>query len=433
MARARRKAHANEEDHMRAIKPRVRLLTAVLFVVATSAPTSAGAADVVLEWNEIAQRTVASANPLIQSRNMAIVQAAVADAVATVLGEHEPFAARQPAASGASAPAAAVAAAHAALVALHSTAASALEAAYAASLAAIPDGAAKTEGIRVGQAAAAAVLEMRAADGWNASVSYKAANLPGRWTPTPPAMAAPLAPHWARMKPFVLERADQFRATPPPAHDSEAYARDLREVLERGGAASTKRSAEMANAARFWIVSAMQTWNPAARQVSAAKRLTLAQNARLLALLNVAMADALIGCWDSKYAYDTWRPLTVIRVGVSGVGPDSGWTPLIATPPFPAYPSGHACAAGAALVVLERSLGPSGHAIALTSATAPGVTFTYDSFKAIAEQVDEARVCGGIHVRHDQTAGAELGRRVGDYVCRTALRPRNGKATECGP
>ncbi|MGH7396988.1 MAG: vanadium-dependent haloperoxidase, partial [Candidatus Rokuibacteriota bacterium] len=322
---------------------------------------------------------------------------------------------------------------HAALVALHAPAAQTLHAAYAASLAAIPDSPPKAEGIRVGKAAAAAVLEMRAADGWNASASYTPANRPGRWVSTPPAFAAPLGVQWGRVKPFALQSADQFRAAPPPPFDSAVYVRDLREVFEIGGTGATRRTPEVTNAARFWIVSAMQTWNPAARQVSAARRLTLSQNARLLALLNIAMADALIACWDSKFAYDTWRPVTAIKAGGHGAAADAGWTPLITTPPFPAYPSGHACAAGAARAVLDRFLGPNGHSITLTSPTAPGVTFPYDTFKAIADQVDEARVGGGIHVRHDQTAGAELGRRVGEYVCQTVLRPLNGKAPACGP
>jgi hypothetical protein len=411
----------------------IAVLTAVLTLAGSVSAPGAGAADPVLEWNELAQRTVAGANPLVQSRSMAMAQLAVADAVAAVGGEHEPFALRQGAAPGASTAAATAAAAHGVLIALHPTAASSLDAAYAAALAAIPDGPARADGIGIGRAAATAVLEARATDGWNASASYTPANRPGRWIPTPPALAPPLAPQWARVKPFALASADQFRAAPPPPSDGPVYARDLREVFEIGGGASARRTPELTNAARFWIISGMQGWNPAARQVSAARRLTPAQNARTLALLNLAMADALIACWDSKFAHDTWRPVTAIHAGGYGVTADTGWLPLIATPPFPAYPSGHACAGGAARVVLERLLGPGGHTIALTSPTAPGVTFTYDTFKAIADQVDEARVVGGIHVRHDQTAGGELGRRVGEHVCRTALRPRGGKAVECGP
>ena len=412
--------------------PHALLMIAVVLAAALPVPRAAGA-DAVLQWNEIAQRTVATANPLVQSRSMAIVQAAVADAVAAVGRDYEGFALRETAAAGASAPAASVAAAHAALTALHPPAAPSLDAAYTTALAGLPDGPARAEGIRIGKAAAAAILEQRAGDGWNAPASYTPVARAGRWIPTPPASAAPLGPQWGRVKPFALSRADQFRAPTPPPPDSAEYARDLREVYELGGVTSPKRTPQLANVARFWIISGMQGWNPAARQVSTFKKLTLPQNARLLALLNVAMADGLIACWDSKFAHDTWRPVTAIHAGGHGVAADPSWMPLIVTPPFPAYPSGHACAGGAARLVLERQLGPGGHAITLTSATAPGVTFTYDSFKAIADQVDEARVVGGIHVRHDQTAGGELGRRVGEHVCRTAWRLRPGPSSECGP
>jgi hypothetical protein len=288
-----------------------------------------------------------------------------------------------------------VAAADAALTALHPPAAASLDAAYTVALAGLPDGPARAEGIRIGKAAAAAILEQRAGDGWNAPASYTPVGRAGGWIPTPPASAAPLGPQWGRVRPFALSRADQFRAPTPPPPDSAEYARDLQEVYKLGGVTSPKRTPQLANVARFWIISGMQGWNPAARQVSTVKKLTLPQNARLLALLNVAMADGLIACWDSKFTYDTWRPVTAIHAGGHGVAADPSWMPLIVTPPFPAYPSGHACAGGAARLVLERQLGPGGHAISLTSPTAPGVTFTYDSFKAIADQVDEARVVGG--------------------------------------
>lgn len=250
-------------------------LSALLAAVVTLAAAASAHADVVLGWNEIAQRTVARVNPLVQSRTMAIVQAAVADAVAAVVDAYEPLISRSPAAAAAEAPAAAVAAAHTALVALHPDAASSLEAARAASLAAIPDGPGKAEGIRMGKAAAAAVLAVRAADGRNGAAPRTPTNCPGRWVPTPPAFAPPLMPHWGRVKPFVLPSVTEYRAAPPPAIDDEVYIRDLREVLLLGAAGSGRRTAELTDAARFWIVSGMQGWNPAARQVSAARRLTL--------------------------------------------------------------------------------------------------------------------------------------------------------------
>jgi hypothetical protein len=158
--------------------------------------------------------------------------------------------------------------------------------------------------------------------------------------------------------------------------------------------------------------------------VSTAKQQTLLANTQTLALLNVAIADALIACFDAKYTYNTWRPVTAIRTGLGGIGPVADWLPAIVTPPFPAYPSGHACAAGTAREVLERIFGPDGHAIELTSATAPGVTFRYASFKAIADQIDDARVYGGIHIREDQEVGGELGRKVGRFVYETLSQGR---------
>ena len=153
--------------------------------------------------------------------------------------------------------------------------------------------------------------------------------------------------------------------------------------------------------------------------MSTAKQQTLLANTQTFALLNVAIADALIACFDAKYTYNTWRPVTAIRAGLGVIGPVADWLPAIVTPPFPAYPSGHACAAGAARDVLERIFGPDGHAIELTSATAPSVTFRYASFKAVADQVDDARVYGGIHIREDQEVGGELGRKVGRSVYET--------------
>ena len=198
----------------------------------------------------------------------------------------------------------------------------------------------------------------------------------------------------------------------------------MREVFEVGATNSSRRPSELTDAARFWQISGIQGWNPAARQVSTAKQQTLLANTQTFALLNVAIADALIACFDAKYTYNTWRPVTAIRAGLGVIGPVADWLPAIVTPPFPAYPSGHACAAGAAREVLERIFGPDGHAIELTSATAPSVTFRYASFKAVADQVDDARVYGGIHIREDQEVGGELGRKVGRSVYETLSQGR---------
>jgi len=386
------------------------ILSGAILLITSGGSPGAERLDVVLHWNGIGQQTVAAVNPYFQSRSMAMAQISILTAIT-----------RAAAASG-SPEAASITAAHDVLAALFPESAASLDAEQKAGLAAIADGAAKTSGIGAGQMAAAEMLEARRGDGWDAKIDYAPGNAPGIWIPTPPAYAPALLPHWRRVRLFAIASADQYRPGRPAALDSQRYRDDLREVLEVGAATSTVRPAEMTDAARFWTISAVQGWNPIARQASLAAGHTPADAAMTLAMLNAAIADALIACFDAKFTYHTWRPITAIRAGVADVGPASEWLPLLPTPPFPGYPSGHACAAGAAQAVLERRFGPDGHAFELTSATAPGVVFRYASFAAIVDQIDNARVYGGIHVREDQEVGRQLGRQVGEYVYDTMMR-----------
>lgn len=399
-----------------------RSLGAALLAVVSCSATPTNAADPVLQWNEIAQRVVGPANAYIQSRSMAIMHLAILDAVT---GATSTVAIGIGAATPPFSPdAAAISAAHDVIRTLHPESAASVEAALTAGLASILDGEPKVQGISLGRRAAATMLERRKDDGWNATASYAPGSGPGIWVPTPPAHAPALLPHWGKVTPFALKTGDQFRPGAPAAIDSPRYLKELREVFEVGATNSSRRPPELADAARFWQISGVQGWNPAARQVSIAKQQTLLANTQTFALLNVAIADALIACFDAKYTYNTWRPVTAIRAGLGDIGPVADWLPAIVTPPFPAYPSGHACAAGAAREVLERIFGPDGHAIELTSATAPSVTFRYASFKAVADQVDDARVYGGIHIREDQEVGGELGRKVGRSVYETFSQGR---------
>jgi hypothetical protein len=319
-----------------------------------------------------------------------------------------------------------IAAAHDALASLYPEAAARLDEAMAKDMAGIPDGAAKDDGIALGKQAAAAIIELRADDGSDNMLAYDEPAMPGIWRPTPPDFKPALAPHWRQLAPFAIGQASQYTVAPPPAAGSERHAMDLREVFELGSATSSRRSDEFSKAAHFWIMSGVQGWNPAARQVIPKRFNSIADNARALGLLNVAITDALIACWEQKYAYNAWRPLNAIQAEASRVIEDAGWEPLIANPPFPAYPSGHGCAAGASRAVLEGLYGAKSHAITLTSPTAPDVTFNYGSFEAIAVQVDEARIQGGIHMRHDQVAGQDLGRRIGEDVMKAVLLPLEG-------
>ncbi len=414
---------------MNPISPRLRLV-AVLFL-----PGTAARADAVLDWNVIALRTTASAppNPPLEGRNLAIVHAAMFDAVNSIVGEFRPYAVHVEAPKGASVEAAAAAAAHLALVQLYPAQQPALEGAYAASLGRIPEGQARLDGIAVGTTAAASILAERASDGAAEAITAPYAPLagPGSWIPTPPAFLPALDPGWGSVVPFVLREGSQFRPGPPPALDSRRYAVDFNEIKAIGSATGTVRSRAQTDLALFWMTTAQQNWNPAARQLAIARRLTPSQTARLLALLNLASADAFIAAWDAKYTYGQWRPVTGIRAADPATNPltqpDPSWTPLIVTPRFPDYVAGHATVAGASQRVLEQVFGTNpGIPIEMTSATAPGVVESYGTFKEIADGVVDARVFAGVHWRTSCEAGRRLGERVGRYAVRHYLRPVRG-------
>jgi len=390
-------------------------------------------ADTVLDWNITALKTTAAApfNPPLESRNLAIVHAAMFDAVNSIVGEFHAYAAELSAPKGASPDAAAAAAAHFALVNLYPPQQAMLDAAYLASLASIAVGSAKTDGIAVGEAVAAKILARRDADGADAAIikPYTPGSRPGDWIPTPPASRPALDPGWGSVQPFLLQEGSQFRPPPPPALDSPQYTRDFNEIKEIGSATSSARTPDQTDLARFWISTGPQIWNPAARQVAIARGLTLSQNARAFALLSLAGADAFIASWDAKFTYNQWRPVTAIRAANTAVNPDTladpGWTPLLITPPFPDYIAGHTTYAGAAEEVLEHVFGRHpGVVMKLTSATARGVVETYTTFDGIAEGVVEARVLGGIHWRTSSLRGRRVGRQVGAFAVRHFLRPK---------
>jgi hypothetical protein len=385
-------------------------------------------ADAVTDWNQIAERTVSAADPYLRLRTAAIAQLAVFEAVNSILGDYEPYLETIAAPAGASPEAAAIAAAHRVLKALHPDQAAALDASRAASLKTILDGQAKDDGIAVGEAAADAMLAHRADDGSEVQVPYEPGNRPGEWRPTPPAFAPAFRPQLGQVDTFALTSGAQFRLGPPPALRSAGYARDYDEVRRLGDMNSTARPQDRADVARFYaLVEPIDLYCPAARQVSQAQGRTLAENARIFALLTIAIFDAAVAVFDSKYHYNYWRPVTAIQSGNDDGNrrtvADPQWMPLVETLPFPSYPSGHGGFGGAARRVLEKMFGPSGHSITLTHPGVPDVILHYTSFKQITDDVDDARIYGGIHYRFDQEAAARLGKRVGDYVLRHQLRP----------
>ena len=384
-------------------------------------------ADAVTDWNAIMQATVATSNAFVQARSAAIVQLAVFDAVNSITGKYRPYLAIISAPPGASPEAAAVAAAHRTLVTLYPAATAALDVAEAVSSSAISDGQAKTEGVAVGEAAASAILALRANDGSGLVVPYTPGSDPGDWQPTPPAFAPALLPGWGQVTTFGILNGAQFRSAPPPLLGSARYARDFNEVKLVGDVNSSARPQDRTNVARFYIIAAGQVYNPAARQVSIAQEKTLSQNAHDFALLAMAVCDGLISSMETKYYYNRWRPVTAIRAadtdGNTNTEPNTGWVPLITTPPFPSYPSAHASAGGAARRILERLYGKDGFLITLTSPTAPNVTLYYTAWKQITDDIDDARIFGGIHFRYDQEGGAQQGWKVGSYIFETQLLP----------
>lgn len=383
----------------------------------------------VVDWNVIALRTTAAApaSPPRETRNVAVIQAAVFDAVNSIRHRYQPHRLLVTAPEDASVTAAVASAAHAALVSLYPEQRATLDSAYASSLAGIPDGRTKADGVAVGKAAAAALVALRAGDHSADVVPYMPGSGAGVWIPTLPVFRPALEPGWGLVTPFLLRSGSQFRPGPPPALSSSAYARDLEEVKAIGSAASTTRTPDQTVTARFWTATGPQIWNQGAQQLVIANGFGVAKASRAFALLNMALADAAIAAFDAKYHYNQWRPLTAIRAAESdgnpATSPDPAWTPLLPTPPFPDYLSGHATLAGAAETVLTDVFGPNPRAFSFSSAGVPGAVHTFRSFAAVAREVVDARVWGGIHWRTSDTVGRAVGRRLARYALANGPQP----------
>jgi hypothetical protein len=390
-------------------------------------------ADVVLEWNDIMVKTVQSQNPFAQARFAAITQLAVFEAVNAVTGQYSPYLGTPAAPPDTSADAAAIAAAHTVLKNYFPAAAASLDAARAGSLASIPDGPAKQNGIAVGQAAAAAMIAARMNDSSTPPQFYTPLSSdPGQWQPTPgcPAAGGVLL-QWRNVTPFAVKSSSQFRSDPPPALDSVRYAKSYDEVKLVGDANSAARSPHLSAVATFYsLASAVAVWNAVADQLALAQGSSVSENARTLALINMAMSDALVTVMETKYHYTRWRPETAIRDGALDGNPrteaDPAFRPFIVTPCFPSYPSAHASASYSAREILARTFGNKRHSIALSTAAMPGLVLQYNTLSAITDDIDDARVYGGIHFRYDQEAGGEQGTDVGRYIYRKELRRLKG-------
>jgi len=391
------------------------------------------ARDVVLRWNDVVLDAirVEKTAPPVAARNLAIVHIAMYDAVNTVRGTHRSFHVSVGARRGTSAETAAALAAHRSLLSLYPKQARQFDAALDESLESIPDGWSKTEGVNLGPWVAEKVLDWRR-DDMEGTSRYAARTELGRWQPTLPGLKPPLLPHWGTVKPFALRDLADVRPPGPPTWTSEEFEASYREVKILGAVDSRVRTADETEIARFWAdgegtVTPPGHWNRIAQTVATERGLSFEENARLFAMLNVAMADAAIACWECKFHFDVWRPITAIRFANQLKNPaivaNPDWTPLLPTPPFPGYTSGHSSFSGAAAAVLAAFFGSDSMRFASTSDTLPGKSRSFVRFSDAAMEAGMSRIYGGIHWNFDNRDGLEFGKKIGLYVNEHSFQP----------
>jgi membrane-associated phospholipid phosphatase len=330
---------------------------------------------------------------------------------------HEPYLVPSAVSSSASRVAAASAAAHQTLVSLFPNHTSTFDALHAAILAGIPNGPQKTNGIAWGEFVATQILAARANDGSNAIVQPPGGSGPGVWVPTPPALLPYLLPQWGFVVPFAMSGSSQFRPPGPPALDSQQYAADYEEVKELGAAVGSTRTEDQTEIALFWADGAgTETppghWNSIAQIIATTRGNTLEENARLFALLNIAMADAAICAWDAKYTYHFWRPVTAIAFAE----PELHWMPLLVTPPFPEYTSGHSTFSAAGATVLPLFYGTEDLPFTTGSDFLPGVYRSFSTPFDAAEEAGVSRIYGGIHFHSANVDGLQAGSSIGEWT-----------------
>ena len=380
-------------------------------------------ADAITDWNVKAGDLIVEAKlgPPPANRVMAMVHAAVYEAVNAITKRYPDSQLQLEATQGASVDAAVAAANHAVLAKLMPSQ-QAIDAVYQAALATIADGPARTAGIDVGRKAAAAILAMRADDAVATADTYRPHTTAGVYVPT----ALPGATQWPQRKPWLMTSAAQFRPAAPPALTSEAWAREYNEVKALGSKSSARRSAEQTEIARFWEFSLPPIYHGVVRSVANTPGREPTRNARLFAAVTQAQDDAMIAIFDAKYHYNFWRPVTAIRSGdIDGndaTERDASWTPFIDVPIHPEYPSAHSVLAGAAGAVLQAEIGTAAMpALTTTSPTAKGATRRWTKVGDFVQEVVNARVYQGVHYRFSTEVGAAMGKQIGELAAAKLL------------
>ena len=394
---------------------------------------SGAMAGPVEEWNAVFLAAVQAeaTPPCLVARNLAILHAAVHNAVNTVDPQFRTYRKEeagtpvgQGSPSAASSEAAAALAAHTVARSLYPARAAEFELVLSRQRAGFPNGDATARGQEVGREAARRLLELRSNDGSSTTEAYIPSDAPGQWR-RPPSNRPPEMPGWRHVTLFCLEKADQFPPPGPPALGSAAYAEDFEALRRLGGAASIGRTPQQTELAKFWADFAYTStppghWNEIARFLSLKQKLSLHETARLFAWLNLAMADAGVATWDCKYRHNFWRPQTAIALaatdGNDATTADPSWKPLLKIPPHPEYVSGHSSFSGAAAAVLDHVFGEQGIEFQVTSYDLPGMVRTYHSFAECRDEIGLSRVWGGIHFPSACRDGKILGEKIGSFV-----------------
>ncbi|HWN86177.1 MAG TPA: vanadium-dependent haloperoxidase [Vicinamibacterales bacterium] len=407
-----------------------------------SAHGGGGSPTALYQWNQILQDTIPGGGGAGAPRFYAITHIAIFDAVNAIEREFEPYFVplRNPA--NGSAEAAAAQAAHDVLVALNPAATTAYDTLLQQQLGSNPNGFVR-QGAQVGARTAAKVLAWRQHDGWIVSPfpPYSEPLLPGRWQPTPPNNPVPTFTHVQQAEPLAMVTPTQFLPVPPPILTSATYATDLNEVKLIGKSDSATRSPEQTAIARLWASVAASgsgtathnfaIWNNIARDLSQERQMTLVEAARLFAMMNVSIHDALHTTLTSKFVYGVWRPVTAVRQADTDLNaatdPDPNWLPLLTTPPYPSYAGNMATIGASAARALQLVLGTNRaqvHATWKQSGGQPDVTHTFNTIGGVAKEQSESRIYGGIHYRFDQVAGQKAGIEVAEYVFGNFMTPR---------
>ncbi len=381
-------------------------------------------ADIISDWNKkTVSASVKAKAGVMHDRNAAMVHVAMFDALNAIERRYTPYRVQLTAASNTSREAAASAAAHFLLTRLYPDQVKDLEMFYRALLATIPDGEPKSQGVQLGEKVAAEIFAWRAGDGADAPNTYRPHTVAGTYVPT----TLPVGFSMANTMPFALTRGSQFRPPAPYSLQNAQWAKDYNEVKTMGATRGSARSAEQADLAHFWEFTRPDIYHPIVQQLAEAKKLDIVENARVFALVTVAVADAKIAFYDAKYTYRFWRPVTAIRNGDiddnDATERDPAWEPFIVTPMHPEYPCGHCVTAAAAASVLEALFGDEVPTFTLSSPMTPGVRRSFSRLSDYVREVVNARIYGGMHYRTSGEVGAAMGRRIGAHVVQNYLTP----------